>query len=232
MFQTLLAICFFFVPLSLSANEVEFPKYINLKKLPHDLKKECGLSAFNSAPEIAIFITYLKNLYQMDVAVETGTFKGNTSAFLSFIFDEVHTIEISEKNFLEAEAFLEKHPNIHCHLGGSETVLQELLPTLEDKRVLFYLDAHWNEFWPLLDEIRAIGKTHRDHCIIVIDDFKVPGRKDIPYDAYKGHACSYLYIKKALDEVFSDYSYHYILPRDIDSHAKFVVIPKNFNEKL
>jgi hypothetical protein len=42
---------------------------------------------------------------------------------------------------------------------------------------LFFLDAHWYDYWPLLDEIELItSKVPR--CVIIIDDFQVPGRND------------------------------------------------------
>jgi hypothetical protein len=117
---------------------------------------------------------------------------------------------------------------VALHLGSSEMVLSELLPTLTDKRILFYLDAHWGKFWPLLDELVEIGKTHRDNCIIVIDDIKVPGRPDILYDAFEGHESSLAYVLDNLNLVFTDYTYHYIIPKDIRSRAKFVAIPKTW----
>ncbi len=124
---------------------------------------------------------------------------------------------------------LAKYSNIHCHFGSSPTFLRDILPSLSDQRVLFYLDAHWYTDWPLLNELKEIAKTHRDHCIIVIDDFKVPGRKDIPYDWHNGNEeYAYEYVKKSIDQVFSGYSVHYLVPRDVNSRGKFVAIPTNF----
>jgi hypothetical protein len=116
------------------------------------------------------------------------------------------------------------------HLGDSVSILHSLLPKLIGKPVLFYLDAHGNGAWPLLGEIAEIGKTHKDNCIIVIDDFKVPGRDDIPYDYYKGNECSYEYIKNQLDEVFTEYAFTYLIPKRLSSRAKFVALPKKWLE--
>ena len=102
--------------------------------------------------------------------------------------------------------------NISFHLGSSEKVLAQILPTLKDKFVLFYLDAHWNEYWPLLDELDAISKTHHHKCIVVVDDVKVPGRSDIPFDAYKGHECSFEYVKDKIEKLYDGYTMHYLIP--------------------
>jgi len=95
------------------------------------------------------------------------------------------------------------------------------------------LDAHWEQHWPLLDELRQIARTHKDNCIIVIDDFKVSGRSDIPYDFYAidgGHLeCSLPYIKKDLDQVFSKYTIHYVIPKNLEMRAKLLVIPTSFD---
>jgi hypothetical protein len=183
---------------------------------------------FNGAPEIGDFIQTLKNEYQIDVAIETGTYFGNTTRFLSSCFDEVHTIEISNEFYQKSAESLQDCKNVHCHLGSSEKVLHEKLPELKNKRILFYLDAHWNEFWPLLDELQEISQTHRDQCIIVIDDFKVPGRHDIFFDHYQSDECSYRYIKEKLDQIYSSYDYYYVIPKNLAARAKFVAIPKKW----
>lgn len=105
-----------------------------------------------------------------------------------------------------------------------------MLPEVKDRAVLFYLDAHREEHWPLLEEIQEIAKTHKDNCIIVIDDVKVPGKTKIPYDKYGVHECSYDYVKEELKQVFSDYSFHYIIPKSVASRAKLVVIPKAWQQ--
>lgn len=188
-----------------------------------------GYLGFNQAPELSPLFSVLRRAYKIDTAVETGTFNGATSISLSFIFDQVHTIEIVDSTFSDAYSRLKNYSNIHCHLGSSEKVLYLLLPALQDQRVLFYLDAHWENYWPLLDELEEISKTHKDNCIIVIDDFKVPGRSDIPYDAYGSHECSHEYVKAKLSKVFTSYTFHYIIPENPQlSRAKFVAIPKSW----
>ncbi|MBS0652626.1 MAG: hypothetical protein JSR39_03775 [Verrucomicrobia bacterium] len=185
--------------------------------------------AFNGAPEISSFVSMLKNHYNIEAAIETGSLYGHTTAFLASIFNEVHTIEIEPSNYQITLNTLSIFPNAVCHFGSSSSVLTEILPTLESKSLLFYLDAHWQEYWPLLDELEAISKTHKDNCIIVIDDFKVPTRPDIGYDAYGEHECSFEYVKDKLGEIYSAYDFYYVLPKRVESKAKLVVLPKNWS---
>ncbi len=189
---------------------------------------ETGLLAFNGAPEVNALCTYLKHTYDIAAAVETGTFRGDTTIFFSYLFDEVHTIEIVPDVHYASKEKLSKQPNIHCHLGSSDEVFKELLPTIRDKTVLFYLDAHWQNHWPLRNELIEISKTHYDNCIIVIDDCQVPDRKDIPFDQYEQNSCSYPYFKNQLDKIFSDYTIHFIIPKNPSCRAKFLAIPATF----
>ncbi len=188
------------------------------------------LGAFNGAPEFGAFFAFLKNEYHIDIVIETGTHLGNTTQFLATCFPEVHTIEIMETHCNRAKEIFKSQPNVHCHLGSSEKVLSELLPSLIDKPIVFYLDAHWYDYWPLVDEIEEIAKTHKNNCVIVIDDFKVPGRNDLAYDAYviDGilHECSYEYIKAHMEKAFTDYNMHFLLPKNAIARAKFVAVPK------
>jgi predicted O-methyltransferase YrrM len=223
------------------SNPIQFPLLVDLSQYkssiynPYSTFEEeawkMGHYAFNYAPELLPFFATLKRDYQIETAVETGTFRGGTTVAFSLLFDNVHTIEIVESTYQSAKAALGPYPNVTCHLGSSEKVLRDILPSIEGQRTLFYLDAHWESYWPLLAEIEEISKTHKDNCIIVIDDFKVPGRKDIHYDAYGTNECSYEYVQSQLYKVFTDYSIHYLIPRKVECRAKLVVIPKQWKSQ-
>jgi|SRR5579872_5014525 len=183
---------------------------------------------FNGAIELGTYFNYLKNTFHIDTAIETGTWQGATTAFLGYLFKEVRTMEINVEAFQNALVNLRPYSNIVVHYGNSPDILRQILPSFKGKRVLFYLDAHWFDYWPLPDELQLISKTHRDNCIIVIDDFKVPGRIDIPYDSCAQGEYSYECIKSHLDKVYSNYYYYYIIPKSVNARAKFVAIPKNW----
>merc|ERR1712072_1323891 len=55
----------------------------------------------------------------------------------------------------------------------------------------FYLDAHWQESWPLQDEILAIPNG------------------PFQFDSYKGNANSLEYVESALDKAFPSGYVHY-----------------------
>jgi hypothetical protein len=183
---------------------------------------------FNCAKEFAPFFAYLKKTYSIQTAVETGNFNTETTPFLAFLFEKVYTLGIDQSIVKKSTAKLSLYPNIEIIYGYTPDCLHQILPNLQTKPILFYLDSHWQSHWPLLDELDEISETHRDNCIIVIDDFKVPGRPDIPYDSFEQHECSFEYISNSLSKVFSDYKFHYLIPKRLNCRAKFVVIPRKW----
>lgn len=186
---------------------------------------EAGYGAFNNAPDLAPFFLWIRKAYQIDTAIETGTFKGATTLFFAKNFKQVHTIEINQFLYQKNMPLLSKYPNVKAYWGDSKKILPEILSSAANEKIVFYLDAHWYEDWPLLAEIQAIGATHKDRCILVIDDCKVPERPDIPYDTYRGVACCYEYVKESLFHAFTQHTHHYLIPLDPSRAAKLVILP-------
>lgn len=217
-------VVFLFYLASLFSKE---PTVIDLKEyvLDEKFQKE---TAFNGSPEHSAFMGKLGHLYKIPIAIETGTLHGETTGFLARCFSKVYSIEKHKESFAVATNNLANFSNIKLLLGNSAEELPKLLSQLDSKKIFFYLDAHWGDYWPLLDELKVIGKTHKNNCIIVIDDFKVPSRPDIGYDVYKNQACDFPYVKDALDSVFSQYDSFYIVPPNPGSRAKLLVLPKSW----
>lgn len=194
----------------------------------HQELEQRQFAPFNYAPELIPYFFYLRNRFALTTAVETGTWKAETTQCLAFLFDHVHTIEFQAPFFHNACQLLADNPNVTVHFGNSSDILPQILPSIAPSRTLFYLDAHWFSYWPLLDELQAISVTHQDNCVIVIDDIKVPDRPEIPYDIYETDECSYEYVKDMLSKVYSSYTYFYLIPLDPASRAKLVALPSDW----
>lgn len=244
----------------LYSNEEDFPTVIDFGKLhlyqDHYLYDkmdswtwklgrsalDLGYIAFNDSPEIGTFISLLQKEYNIDAVVETGTFFGASTIFFSHIFDEVHTIEASPLVYHKTKEYLRSYPNIHCHFGSSEKILRKILPSMEEKRLLFYLDAHTYileaekygvHYWPIMEELEEIQKTHSDNCIIVIDDMSVPNTNIHGCVDYNGmNELSHELIRNHLKKIFVRYSFHYLIPKNPSRAAKFVAIPKKWQNPL
>jgi hypothetical protein len=190
---------------------------------------------FNQDSVVSDTVVKLIKDLEIDCIIETGTFKGTTTAFLSKTFPniDIYTIEVDSKNIVEANENLKSHTNISLMYGSSEVVLERLLPNLKEKRILFYLDAHWEEYWPLLDEFEAIRKTHKDNCCIVIDDFKVPYRQ-FQYDMYHEQPLDLDYIQEKMNEVYTTpfYFFNDRTTRFIRAIGKIYILPEAWREKV
>ncbi len=115
--------------------------------------------------------------------VETGTFMGDTTKEFSKMVNNVYTIESNNDFYLSSKKNLNDCANIKMFLGSSPDVLREILPTLKG-HTLFFLDAHWESYLPLLDELNEISRVDSlSKSVIVIHDFYVPN-KDFGFDSY------------------------------------------------
>lgn len=135
----------------------------------------------------------------VDVVIETGTFRGATTKHFANWCNEVYTIEVNKDNFIMAQRTLAR-TNVKTFLGSSEQVIDEILPLVKDKKIFCFLDAHWQEYNPLLDELAVIAK-HGIKPIIAIHDFKVPDT-DLGYDTYGSIIYEWEWIRESIENIY------------------------------
>ncbi len=114
--------------------------------------------------------------------VETGTYKGFTTSFLASHFTgPISTVELIGMYYRESRSRLARYPYVRVIRSSSDRAIRQLISSGRLGNLpLFFLDAHWYDYWPLADELRVIGTLPR--AIIMIDDMQVPGRDDFGYD--------------------------------------------------
>ena len=136
--------------------------------------------------------------YGITIIVETGVDKGLSTVVLSKMVPTVIGIDNNLQAIATAYGNLDKAgvKNALLVCDSSPLALQKLKPLLPGQ-TLYFLDAHWQQYWPLLDEIKAISKGQG---IIVIHDCKIPGRPELGYDVWGGKELCYEYVKEALND--------------------------------
>lgn len=120
------------------------------------------------------------------VVIETGTFRALTTRYLSELTTApVATVEVSQEYFNYSRRRLASLRNVRQFLGQSPEVLAELATdkTWTATPTFFYLDAHWHEYLPLVDELNVIVKAWPEF-VAMVDDFKVDGDTGYLYDDY------------------------------------------------
>lgn len=147
----------------------------------------------------------MKKLIQKNgikTVIETGTFIGSTTRHFSEWAEKVHTVELNPSNFSQARNNLSDKQNINFYLGNSSEVLDQILSGINKDELIFcFLDAHWNEYNPLLDELAVIAK-HGFRPIIAIHDFKVPHHPELGFDQYGEIVYEWAWIEEAVKKIF------------------------------
>jgi hypothetical protein len=138
------------------------------------------------------------------VIVETGTYKGSSTAFMAECSGlPVYSIEADARNYGFAKMRLRKQDNVRLSLGDSREFITKFVDAEASKYaghpLLFYLDAHWGEDLPLAGEVVKIFSSC-SRAIVMIDDFQVLGDSGYGYDDYGvGKALTREYIAPQVD---------------------------------
>ena len=121
---------------------------------------------------------------QIKLIIETGTFRGTTTEWLAGLGAPVISIELHSPSYEFAKRRLARFANVSLKRGNSVDVLRSVLPQCDPAVPTFiYLDAHWENYLPLREEIDLIC-AHLRNFIILIDDFQVPDDPGYTFDNY------------------------------------------------
>jgi predicted O-methyltransferase YrrM len=123
--------------------------------------------------------------FPFEVILETGTWTGNTSAFMAETSHlPVHTCELNPRFHAVARMRLKGIKGVEFTLADSRSFLEQAAQSeLTGKFAFFYLDAHWYQDLPLWRELDIIERAWKKF-VVMIDDFRVPGDDGYRYDAY------------------------------------------------
>ena len=162
--------------------------------------------------------------------IETGTYKGETILHMEQYFSNLYTIEI-KKAFYENVKNNYKGNKINFYLGDSGDVLNEILPTINDKSIIF-LDGHWSagstgkgkKDCPLYEELTSIMVNHTNEAVIIVDDVRLFGRgpnnKGSKYDKCNWEEIN---IENTLKIVKDRMVNHYFLPSKFNKEDRLVI---------
>jgi predicted O-methyltransferase YrrM len=139
--------------------------------------------------------------HSIDLVIEGGTYLGGTTKRLALMCKEVATIEINLEYFTRAEKFLELCHNVTMFFGSTVELLPEILEIHKDKKILFFSDAHWNEFNPMLAELEIIAHAGIKP-VICIHDWKVPGHPELGFDTYKDIVYELEWIRPSIEKIY------------------------------
>lgn len=166
---------------------------------------------------------FLKNILELDVFVEGGTYRGGTAKKMSESFRRVYTIEKSDVMFDIAKENLKDISNVTMLKGDTREHLKQILDN--NNNILFWLDAHWSggdtygaeDECPLIEELDIIFEYPKNY-VVLIDDarlFLAPP----PYPHKFQNWQSLTDIAKSLPDSWEMIAYEdviYLYPKKID----------------
>ena len=126
--------------------------------------------------------------FRFDAVVETGTFRAGSTKFFASEFNlvPVYSVERNEVFYEYAKLVMRRFASTtHLSLGDSRVFLRRLAadPSLTNKLMFFYLDAHWDDDLPLREEVSII-RSAWEGAVVMIDDFRVPDDDGYTFDDY------------------------------------------------
>ena len=158
---------------------------------------------FNGDGYICQQFLKLKNKFDLNVAVETGSCLYSTTVWLGDNFERVYTVEINPEYAKHGISKIAGKYNILPTIGIDsvqwiKTMLKESIRP--DDFCIFFLDAHWEEHCPLLEELDAICEIEMQAPVIAIHDFYT-GDEQHGYDSYNGNRFDYDFIKEKISNL-------------------------------
>lgn len=138
----------------------------------------------------ALEFDFVIERYGVDAIVECGSNLGDTTHYLAQAYPNlaVLTCDIVPRYVNFVRERLGGFPNVVVDLCDSAELIRKVQPHF--RRPLFYLDAHWNEDWPLERELDAIERG-----VVVVDDFDI-GDARFSFDEYQGTKCGPDFLKR------------------------------------
>jgi hypothetical protein len=118
----------------------------------------------------------LKERYNVDDFIETGTYYGRTAVWAAAHFENVITIECSKRIYDETYSRHGNIENVDFVFGDSRVLLKTILPAITGPAI-FWLDSHWsrgetygeNDECPVINEINEISRSRYNHFIFIDD---------------------------------------------------------------
>ena len=146
--------------------------------------------AFNGQERRQTLFDQLLQELTIVTIVETGTFRGTTTAYMAKTGLPIFSCELRPRYFHYSSLRLANIPNIRLERADSRRFLRELLDEnlLPPGPALFYLDAHWEHDLPVWEEVDQIFSRHPSP-VVMVDDFRVPTDSGFAYDDYGRGKC-------------------------------------------
>lgn len=160
-------------------NHDEIMSYVARRELVNE-----PYTAFHNDEILQKLIIDSIRFFHVSTFFETGTFRGDSLRYvvdtlgdgLNYFSCEVNknVYEFATERVASDPLATKVSERIRVWNRSSPECIRDAFESGQvTEPVLYWLDAHWYSYWPLLDELQEI-LTYSHQAIIVIDDFKIP----------------------------------------------------------
>lgn len=123
------------------------------------------------------FLHYLKEIFNSNTFIETGTWKGYTARIGGSIFDQVRTIESNRETYEQIKNAVSSEKNITCYYGNSINILPNMIKD-SSGNLLFWLNKHYNGGSTdinsaIIEELKIIKTSNIKNAVILIDNIRL-----------------------------------------------------------
>lgn len=167
--------------------------------------------------------------YKIHSIIELGTYLGGTTRKLGEMNKPIYSCEINPEYYKKAREYNKYLHNVTIVNQNSIDFLKTYLPTLIQRtNKLFFIDSHWNDYLPLLDELKIIAEF-KEKPVIAIHDFLVPNKPELGFDQYKEIILQWSYIEKAIIDIYGEKGFNYEYNSEAEGAKRGIVYiyPKN-----
>jgi predicted O-methyltransferase YrrM len=140
---------------------------------------------FNGQEARKQIVSEVAGVMQPTAVIETGSYRGTTTAFLRDLGAPVYTVELNAQLYFYVSRRFRRDERVEVAHGDSREYLEKLAQrsNVPKARVLFYLDAHWEDDLPVQEELEMIRTVWRE-SVVMVDDFEVPDDPAYGFDDY------------------------------------------------
>ena len=103
----------------------------------------------------------IKEKYNLDTVIETGTYHGITTEWFAKNFVNVYTVECNEVYYEKAKEKIGSYPNISSHLQDSPVFLKEVLPLVNDSKTIIFLHLTYSQLLSTFNSLFEVAHFHR-----------------------------------------------------------------------
>jgi|LakMenEpi03Aug12_release.lakeMendotaPanAssembly.Ray.scaffolds.fasta_scaffold48295_8 hypothetical protein len=136
--------------------------------------------------EYNFLLTNFPQLKSLNIFIESGTYKGDTTRLMTKYYKDIYTFEINPRLFMDSQdaSLTAKLTNAHHYFGNCYDLMAKVM-AMDTRQCFFFLDAHQSGadiHVTLYQELQVINDNYpqTQFGVVVVDDYRLWNTEPIP----------------------------------------------------